>query len=71
VTFISDDVIVEGRAMSFAETAEREKWAEETAVAEQAAADSLAAKDSARESAQAKLSGWGLTPDEITAIIPA
>jgi hypothetical protein len=68
---IEDNVIVEGREMNASEIAEREQWAEEAAVAEQIATDALAAKDSAKESAVEKLAGWGLTPDEIAAIIPA
>jgi hypothetical protein len=67
--FIDDDVVVVGREMTADEVAEREQWALDALKAEQVAADELAAKESAKESAFEKLAGWGLTPDEIAAII--
>jgi hypothetical protein len=71
MTFIEDGVTVEGRPLNAGEKAERKLWAEEVVFAEQLEAETLATKLAARETAYEKLSGWGLTPDEIAAIIPA
>lgn len=61
--------LVEIVPLTAAEVAEREQHAADSLAAEQVLADELVAKETAKESAFDKLAGWGLTPDEIAAII--
>jgi hypothetical protein len=55
--------------LTLAEKAERKQWAEDAAAVEQLEADRVSAKQAAKETAHEKLADWGLTADEIAAII--
>jgi hypothetical protein len=71
MTFIEDGVTVQGLELTDDQILERERWAAEAVAADEALASEAQSKEDARLSAYEKLSGWGLTPDEIAAIIPA
>jgi hypothetical protein len=57
--------------LTLAEVEERELQSSERVAADLAAAEALIAHDEAKQSLRNKFVDWGLTPDEIAAIITA
>jgi hypothetical protein len=71
VDFIKDGAVIQGREITPEEQAEREQADADAEAQRQAEAEDQAAKQAARDSANEKLSGWGLTAAEIAAILSA